>query len=93
MRKTATLPDASAREKWILVTMAIVTIWMGIGSTFITARTATAAQEVIDQVEPQRAYEAAAPKVITPSKATPQAKRDSANSAAKISPTERLGLR
>ncbi len=91
--KNRTLPDASAREKWILVTMAIVTIWMGIGSTFITARTATAAQEVIDQVEPQRAYEAAAPKVITPSKATPQAKRDSANSAAKISPTERLGLR
>src|SRR6266436_4271450 len=91
--KNRTLPDASAREKWILATMAIVTIWMGIGSTFITARTATAAQEVIDQVEPQRAYEAAAPKVITPSKATPQAKRDSANSAAKISPTERLGLR
>jgi len=91
--KNRTLPDASAREKCILVTMAIVTIWMGIGSTFITARTATAAQEVIDQVEPQRAYEAVAPNGATPRGVTPQAKRDSANSAAKISPTERLGLR
>src|SRR5882724_8300321 len=59
--KNRTLPDASAREKWILVTMAVVTLWMGIGSTFITTRTAAAAQAVIDQVEPQRPYEAAAP--------------------------------
>jgi len=48
---------------------------------------------VIDQVEPQRAYEAAAPNGATPRGVTPQAQRDSANSAAKISPTERLGLR
>jgi NADH-quinone oxidoreductase subunit M len=86
--KNRTLPDASAREKWILVTMAVVTIWMGIGSTFITARTAAAAQDVIDQVEPERAYEAAAPNSVAP-----KAKRDSASAAAKIIPTERLGLR
>jgi hypothetical protein len=91
--KNRTLPDASAREKWILVTMAIVTIWMGIGSTFITARTAAAAQDVIDQVEPQRAYEAAAPASTTPRGVTPQARRDSASAAAKITPTERLGSR
>jgi NADH-quinone oxidoreductase subunit M len=91
--KNRTLPDASAREKWILVTMAIVTIWMGVGSTFITARTATAAQDVIDQVEPQRAYEAAAPNVSSPRGAMAQAKRDSASAGAKIIPTERLGLR
>lgn len=84
--KNRTLPDASAREKWILVTMAIVTLWMGIGSTFITARTAAAAQNVIDQVEPQRPYEAAAP-----NGATPQAKRDS--NAAKAISSERLGIR
>jgi hypothetical protein len=87
------LPDASAREKWILVTMAIVTIWMGIGSTFITARTAAAAQDVIDQVEPQRAYEASVPNGTSPSRVAPQAKHDSANAAAKIIPTERLGIR
>jgi len=64
--KNRSLPDASAREKWILATMAVVTLWMGIGSTFITARTAAAAQDVIDQVEPQRPYEAAAPSATTP---------------------------
>ena len=85
--KNRALPDASAREKWILVTMAIVTLWMGIGSTFITARTATAAQNVIDQVEPQRPYEAAAPKG-----GVPQAKNNSAT-AAKAIYSERLGAR
>jgi NADH-quinone oxidoreductase subunit M len=91
--KNRTLPDASAREKWILVTMAIVTLWMGIGSTFITARTAAAAQDVIDQVEPQHAFEAAAPKATTPRGTAPHTKRDSASAAANNIPTERLGLR
>jgi len=59
--KNRTLPDVSARERWILVTMAVVTLWMGIGSAFITRRTAAGAQAVIDQVEPQRPYEAVAP--------------------------------
>jgi NADH-quinone oxidoreductase subunit M len=90
--KNRTLPDATAREKWILATMAVVTLWMGIGSTLITARTAAAAQNVIDQVEPQRPYEAVAPDVATPSGATPQAKRDS-SSAAKAILSERLGIR
>ncbi|HKW31872.1 MAG TPA: NADH-quinone oxidoreductase subunit M [Candidatus Acidoferrum sp.] len=61
-----TLPDASVREKWILATMAVVTLWMGIGSPFITRRTASATQTVMDQVEPQRAYEAAAPASTKP---------------------------
>jgi hypothetical protein len=87
--KNRTLPDASAREKWILATMAVVTLWMGIGSTYITARTAAAAQDVIDQVEPRRPYEAAAPNVTTPSLAA----HDSASPAAKVVSTERLGLR
>jgi NADH-quinone oxidoreductase subunit M len=59
--KNRALPDVSARERWILITMAVVTLWMGIGSAFITRRTAADAQAVIDQVEPQRPYEAAAP--------------------------------
>src|SRR6202795_2232188 len=56
--KNKTLADASAREKFILVTMSIVMLWMGIGSTYFTRRTAAASQAVIDQVEPQRPYEA-----------------------------------
>jgi NADH-quinone oxidoreductase subunit M len=95
--KNRTLPDASAREKWILATMAVVTLWMGIGSTFITARTAAASQDVIDQVEPQRPYEATAPNITTPSVvmmngATPLAKHDSSIALKTVS-SERLGPR
>ena len=84
--KNKTLPDASVREKWILATMAVVTLWMGIGSPFITRRTAAATQTVMDQVEPQRAYEAAAPAVTTPARvisasAKPQAKHVSASAS------------
>ena len=85
--KNRTLPDISARERWILVTMAVVTLCMGIGSKFITARTAAAAQSVIDEVEPQRPYEAAASNGFTP-----HAKGDS-SSAAKAISSERLGSR
>src|SRR5204863_5898493 len=85
--KNRTLPDVTAREKWILATMAIVTLWMGMGSTFITARTAAAAQSVIEEVEPQRPYEAA-----TPASAAPLAKLDSPGAAKAIS-SERLGIR
>jgi NADH-quinone oxidoreductase subunit M len=85
--KNRTLPDASVREKWILATMVVITLWMGIGSTFITRRTATPSQTVIDQVEPQRPYEAAAPSVATP--------REKSNpaTAAKVISRERLGIR
>jgi hypothetical protein len=41
--------------------MSIVMLWMGIGSTYFTRRTAAASQAVIDQVEPQRPYEAGVP--------------------------------
>ena len=85
--KNRTLPDATAREKWILGVVAVVTLWMGIGSPFITRRTAAATQTVIDQVEPQRPYEAA-----TPPGAAPEVKGDSANTA-KAVPIERLGIR
>jgi NADH-quinone oxidoreductase subunit M len=61
--KNKTLPDVSARERWILITMAIVTLWMGVGSSYITARTARSSQTVIEQVNPQRIYEGAAPAI------------------------------
>jgi NADH-quinone oxidoreductase subunit M len=86
VEKNKTLPDASAREKWILATMAVVILWMGIGSPFITKRTAAATQTVMDQVEPQRAYEAAAP-----ASAKPQAKIVGSKAAQTIA-LERLGI-
>ena len=62
--KNKSLPDVSARERWILITMAVVTLWMGVGSAFVTNRTARSSQAVIDQVNPQRLYEGQAP--VTP---------------------------
>jgi NADH-quinone oxidoreductase subunit M len=89
--KNRSLPDASAREKWILVTMAVVMLWMGIGSVFITRRTATAAQTVIDQVGPQRPYEAGVPREA-PSKTPPQVAA-TGSSTPKGTAAERLGAR
>jgi len=60
--KNRTLPDTSAREKWILVTIAVVTLWMGIGSAFFTRRFSDACQNVLNQMNrPNSAYEAVVP--------------------------------
>ena len=62
VEKNRTLPDTSARERAILVTMALITLWMGIGSVFITGRTASASDSVIKQMDrPPRAEEAQSP--------------------------------
>ena len=62
VEKNRTLPDTSARERAILVTMAVITLWMGIGSVFITGRTASASDSVIKQMDrPPRAEEAQLP--------------------------------
>jgi NADH-quinone oxidoreductase subunit M len=46
--KNKDLPDASVRERWILVAMAVVTLWMGIGSAYITRRTDASAGAVLE---------------------------------------------
>jgi NADH-quinone oxidoreductase subunit M len=51
VEKNRTLPDASNRELGILVTMAVITLWMGIGSTFFTHRFAASSQNVLDQMQ------------------------------------------
>jgi NADH-quinone oxidoreductase subunit M len=51
VEKNLTLPDASAREKWILATMAVITLWMGIGSPYFTRRFAAPSQNVLDQMQ------------------------------------------
>jgi NADH-quinone oxidoreductase subunit M len=92
VEKNRTLADVSARERWILVTMAVITLWMGIGSVFITGRTAAASQSVIEQMtRPPRAYDAR-----TPLKTTPEAGQQtsgSASAAPKQNALERLGTR
>jgi len=59
--KNRTLPDTSPREKWILVSVAVVTLWMGIGSVSFTRRFAASCQNVLDQMGPEQAQEAVAP--------------------------------
>jgi NADH-quinone oxidoreductase subunit M len=59
--KNRALPDTSAREKWILVSVAVVTLWMGIGSVSFTRRFAASCQNVLDQMGPGQAQEAVAP--------------------------------
>jgi NADH-quinone oxidoreductase subunit M len=92
VEKNRTLPDVSARERFILITMAVITLWMGVGSVFITGRTAAASQSVIEQMtRPPRAYDAR-----TPRKATPeigQQTNGSASAAPKQNSLERLGTR
>jgi NADH-quinone oxidoreductase subunit M len=83
--KNRSLVDVSARENWVLATMAVVILWMGVGSPFITRRTAASTQTVLDQAEPQWSYEAAAHV-----KAKPRAKNVS--SYAGQTSVERLGI-
>jgi NADH-quinone oxidoreductase subunit M len=92
VEKNRTLPDASARERAILVTMAVIMLWMGIGSVFITGRTAAASQSVIDQMtRPPRAYDAIAPAKPAPQPGHPPNAVPSA--AEKQNLLERLGTR
>jgi NADH-quinone oxidoreductase subunit M len=45
--KNRALPDATERERFILATMCAVMLWMGIGSAFLTRRTATATELIL----------------------------------------------
>jgi len=83
--KNRALADASARERWILASMAVVILWMGIGSPFFTRRFATSCQTVLDQMQRPWAYEAAAPR--------PTAAGPHASSSALGSSLERFGSR
>ena len=67
--KNRALPDISSREKWILVSIAVVILWMGIGSVSFTRRFAASCQTVLDQMARPGVYEAAAPEKLVPSNA------------------------
>jgi NADH-quinone oxidoreductase subunit M len=91
VEKNKMLPDVSARERVILAAMAVITLWMGIGSVFITARTAAASQSVLDQMtRPPRAEEAQSP--VGARHAVPAASTTPGVAPKQIS-LERLGTR
>ncbi len=86
------LPDTDAREKWILVTMAVVVLWMGIGSPFFTHRFATPCQTVIEQMARPFAREAALP-ATSPVATAPGSSGRVLASNLKQSSSERSGIR
>jgi NADH:ubiquinone oxidoreductase subunit 4 (subunit M) len=59
--KNRELADASTREKWILATMVVVTLWMGIGSPFFTRRITVPCNAVLEQMKRSDMQEAVAP--------------------------------
>jgi NADH-quinone oxidoreductase subunit M len=64
VEKNRTLPDVSMREKGILLAMAVITLWMGIGSTFFTRRFAASCQNVLEQMGSEQAQDASARSTI-----------------------------
>jgi NADH-quinone oxidoreductase subunit M len=84
--KNRELSDASSREKWLLVTMAVITLWMGVHSPFITRRIAASSGRVVKQSNGYQLHEAAVPNT------NPAPVRIPAATAAQL-PTERLAAR
>jgi NADH-quinone oxidoreductase subunit M len=58
--KNRALPDADPRERLVLVTMAVVILWMGIGSVAFTHRTEASARNVFVLMQRPQAYNARA---------------------------------
>jgi NADH-quinone oxidoreductase subunit M len=81
VEKNRTLADVSPREKWILVSMAVVTLWMGLGSTFFTRRFAASCQNVLDQMGSQQAQDAFAPLKSAPPAGVPAGGHDFSRAA------------
>jgi len=71
VEKNKTLPDAPARERFILAAMSVIILWMGIGSAFLTRRTATATDTIRKSMQRQQWPEEAGAPVAPPAAHTP----------------------
>ncbi len=71
VEKNKTLPDTSARERFILAAMSVIILWMGIGSAFLTRRTATATDTIRKSMQRQQWPEEAGAPVAPPAAHTP----------------------
>jgi NADH-quinone oxidoreductase subunit M len=65
--KNRELADTSSRENWMLLTLAVVTLWMGIGSPFFTRRFAAPCQAVLQQMNRNVMQEVSSPVPTVPS--------------------------
>jgi len=62
-QKNRDLPDVNPREKWVLVTMCFLMLWLGLHARFFTLRFASSCQEILQEMHPNVMREAAAPGV------------------------------
>jgi NADH-quinone oxidoreductase subunit M len=84
--KNKFLPDVSLREKWMLITIAFVTLWMGIGSADFTHRFAASCDAVLSQMQRPQAYDAANPaRIVIPRSVPSRATRDLSSARANSS--------
>jgi NADH-quinone oxidoreductase subunit M len=60
-QKNRDLRDIDTRERWILVTMSVIILWMGINSPFFTRRIEASSQSVLQQMNRNGEHEAAIP--------------------------------
>jgi NADH-quinone oxidoreductase subunit M len=60
-QKNRELKDIDTRERWILVTMSVIILWMGINSPFFTRRIDASSQSVLQQMNRNGEHEAAIP--------------------------------
>jgi NADH-quinone oxidoreductase subunit M len=70
-QKNRELRDTSARENWMLVTLAVVILWMGISSPFFTRRFAAPCKILLEEMNPNVMREAAVPGVRVPQPGLP----------------------
>jgi NADH-quinone oxidoreductase subunit M len=91
-QKNRALPDTDARESWILVTVVMVILWMGIGSPFFTRRFAVPCQTVLEQMHRSFAQEATLPVAVPNAAKTGSSGRILASTATPTS-SERSGTR
>jgi NADH-quinone oxidoreductase subunit M len=56
--KNGALPDADRRERGILFVMAVIMLWMGIASPYVTRRTEISTQTVLQRMLRPQAYDA-----------------------------------
>ncbi|HYL10933.1 MAG TPA: NADH-quinone oxidoreductase subunit M [Candidatus Acidoferrales bacterium] len=81
--KNRALPDVSPREKWILVAMAVVILWMGVGSPMFTRRFEASCQNVLEQMKRNTIYSAGAPGNTTAGPGAKTATRGPASASVK----------
>ena len=66
-QKNRELKDVDSREKWVMVAMCFLMLWLGLHTRFFLYRYQASCAEILQQATPNRAEEAGSPKYRSPS--------------------------